>query len=219
MFEHQTRVIFRPRLKSFYDTQERKRLKGAAKLLARTFWPGYSFRRAPRGPATPEHRGVSARAGRARGTRVDREVACVARGCRVRSAHPFTQYALSALERVGIRLVASQVVVWAGGVATAVDALGVDAGGAYVCVELKCSSDARYTGACGRMRGVLSSRPDSLEQQHVVQAAVTRLLFERTYGVAAKSVVLRINDGGATVTRIPRAGDAELALRVIVGPQ
>ena len=67
----QTRVVFHKGLRCFYDTQEKKRLKGAAKLLAQTFWPTYSFRRAPKSGVPSEH-GASAKQGRARGIRVDR---------------------------------------------------------------------------------------------------------------------------------------------------
>jgi len=231
MFPVQTRVIFNPRLKCFYDTLERKRLKGAAKLLAKTFWPTYSFRRAPQTPRLAP--GVSARQGRARGSRVDREVAAVARGERLRSPHPFTLYALEALRRCALHLVGAQVVVYEGTVATAVDILATDASGTYTCIELKCSSDSRYTSACGPMRGVLSGRTDALSEQHAVQcqvlprlpnstdtdpcAQVTRLLFERTYGINANACILRINESGATVSRLPRSQDAARALGVIVG--
>jgi hypothetical protein len=189
MFAAQTRVIFNPRLKCFYDTLERKRLKGAAKLLAKTFWPTYSFRRAPPTPrhsGAPATHGVSARQGRARGSRVDREVAAVARGERLRSPHPFTLYALEALRRCALSVVGAQVVVYEGAVATAVDILATDASGMYTCIELKCSSDSRYTSACGPMRGVLSGRTDALSEQHAVQCQVqltseaTELAHSRT---------------------------------------
>lgn len=223
MLTIQTRVVFNPRLKCFYDTQERKRLKGAAKLLAKRFWPAYSFRRAPRGaapaegappppPPTERGRACTARQGRARGTLVDREVARAINGQRLRSPHPFTTYALEALRRARIRAVAAQVVVFDAGIATAVDILGADEAGTLCCVELKCSSDSRYGGACGPMRGVLAGRVDSLREQHAVQVQVTRLLFERTYGCRANAYVLRVNERGATLSSQPRAEDAARAL-------
>jgi hypothetical protein len=217
MLHLQTRIVFQPRLRCFYDTLERKRLKGAAKLLAKTFWPAYSFRRAPRTPVPSDGvRGVSARAGRARGTRVDHEVGLIVDGHALRSRHPFTAFALQALERAGIRPVASQVVVFQGRVATAVDVLGIASDGAYACIELKCSSDARYESPCGPMRGALAQRGDSLSEQHAVQCQVTRLLFEHTYGVRAHAVLLRVNDRGATVSTLPRASDAGRALSAIL---
>jgi len=210
----QTRVVFHPGMRSFYDTVECRRLKGAAKLLAKTFWPSYSFARAPKSPGS--ERGVSARQGRARGARVDREVSLAARGATLVSPHPFTRYALEALRLSEISLVSAQVVVWSGTVATAVDVLGADAAGVLCCIELKCSSDARYDGACGRMRGVLCDRGDSLREQHALQCQVTRLLFERTYARRAHAYVLRVNDRGATLSRLPRDDGASRALECIV---
>jgi hypothetical protein len=66
------------------------------------------------------------------------------------------------------------------------------------------------------MRGPLVGRGDSLAEQHAVQALVTSLLFERTYGQRARAYVLRVNESGATLTRLARASDAEQALRYIV---
>jgi len=173
MLALQTRVVFHPQMRCFYDTLEHVRLKGAAKLLAKTFWPSYSFRRAPRGAAVGGNGGgVSARQGRARGARVDREVSRIARGELVRQPHPFTSYVFEALRRCRIRAVGAQVVVYSGRVATAVDILGEDASGGLCCIELKCSSDARYESACGPMRGVLSGRSDALCEQHAVQSQV-----------------------------------------------
>jgi hypothetical protein len=162
---------------------------------------------------------------------VDREVAAAARGERLHAPHPFTLYALEALRRCALHLVGAQVVVFEGSVATAVDILATDASGIYTCIELKCSSDSRYTSACGPMRGVLSGRTDALCEQHAVQcqvrrmaetrgaaltrSQVTRLLFERTYGVRAHACVLRINDNGATVSRLSRSQDAAQALSAI----
>lgn len=220
MLQLQQRVVFHPGLRCFYDTQLRKRMKGAARLLERTFWPEYSFFRAPRssgrsGEGPPPSSGMSARGGRQRGARVDREVSRAAQGLRVRNAHPFTGFALEALRRSGISLVGSQVVVFEGSIATAIDVLGQDARGAYCCVELKCSSNSRYASSCGPMRGELCGRGDCLDEQHKVQCLVTRLLFEKTYGVQAHAYVLRVNESGATLTRLPRARDAECALRTI----
>ena len=213
----QTRVVFSERMGCFYDALERRRLKGLAKLLAKHFWPTYRFARALRTAGTPGARGLSARQGRARGTRVDREVGRVVAGERVRGPlHPLTTFALSALERCRIEPVASQVVVYDGPVATAVDILGVHPDGTYAVVELKCSSDARYESACGPMRGPLAGRGDSLAQQHEVQALATRALFERTYGVRARAYVLRVNEAGATVTPLPHvAPDVDAAVEAL----
>ena len=216
-FPVQTRVLFNERTRCFYDTSERKRLKGITKLLAGAFWPEYSFIRAPRGPPRSGGGGVTARQGRLRGSWVDREVSRVVSGERVAHPHPFTAYALEALRRSHIRAVGTQVVVYDRSVATAVDILGVDPNGTYCCVELKCSSDSRYKSACGPMRGVLSARTDALCEQHAVQCEVTRLLFERTYGVNAHAYLLRVNDGGARLTRLPRRQDTLQALQRIVG--
>lgn len=197
MFQPQTRVVFHPTMKCFWDTVARKRLKGLAKLLGATYWPSYSFRRAARTPAAPGTHGVSARQGRARGTRVDREVGRMVSGQHVSAPHRLTTFAMGTLQRAGIRPVASQVVVYWDGIATAVDILGECHDGVYAVVELKCSSDARYESPCGPMRAPMSARGDSLAQQHAVQALATRVLFEKTYGTQARAFVLRVNEGGA----------------------
>jgi hypothetical protein len=217
MFESQTRVVFHPAMRCFWDTVARKRLKGMAKLLGKSFWPTYSFRRAARTPAAPGTHGVSARQGRARGTRVDREISRIVGGERVCAPHQLTTFALSALQRAGVRPVAAQVVVYSEGVATAVDILGECRDGVYAVVELKCSSDARYESPCGPMRAPLDARCDSLAQQHAVQALATRLLFEKTYSVRARAFLLRVNEGGATLTPLAYAQDVARAMDRIVG--
>jgi hypothetical protein len=229
MFAAQTRVVFRPDLRCFYDTLQRRRLVGLASLLKRTYWPDYVFRRAyppavstllqVPAAASPSPR-VSARAGRARGSLVDAQVAaaCAAGGVASRRAHPLTLNALAALRGSGLTPCGSQVVVYDGRLATAVDVLARrDADGSLACVELKCSSNWRYDWSCGRMRGPLVARDDSLAQQHAVQADATRMLFERTYGQRARAYVLRVTEGGATLTRVERGDDVQQAvLNVLV---
>jgi len=207
-----TSVSFSPRLRCFYDADSKMRFRGAAKRLKELFWPNYSFSRAPEGESAAGGGARNASAGRSRGARVDREVTRAVNGAPVRGSHTLTGFALEALRRAGIQAVASQVVVHFGRCATAVDVVGRTANGAWVCVELKCSSERKYTSACGRMRGALSSRDDSIAQQHAVQCGVTRLLFERTYGLTALAYVLRVNTLGATLTVVPRSADLEEAL-------
>ena len=46
---------------------------------------------------------------------------------------------------------------------------------------------------------------------------MTRALFEHTYGgVRADAYVLRVNQGGATLTRLPRDADVARALSVLL---
>jgi len=208
-------VVYNERLRCFWDTEARRRMRGAARRLKEEFWPEYSFRRAPESGGGGGGGAGSARSGRARGVRVDREVARLVAGGGVREPHRLTGFAMEALRRFGIQTMASQVVVHAGGCATAVDVVGRSAGGGWACVELKCSSDRKYTSACGRMRGALACRHDSLEQQHAVQCGVTRLMFERTYGLRADAFVLRVNTLGVTLRRVPRAPELEAALEAI----
>ena len=49
-------------------------------------------------------------------------------------------------------------------------------------VELKCSSDYKYTAFTSFMKHDFSNLHDSIANQHVVQTLVTRRLFELTYG-------------------------------------
>jgi hypothetical protein len=130
-------------------------------------------------------------------------------------AHQFTAYALETLRRVGIQSVGSQIVVYAGRCATAVDILGRDRDGGFCVVELKCSSVSKYSSACGPMHGALACRGDSLAEQHAVQVGVTRLMFERTYNLRASAYVLQVNSSGTTLTFVPRALEFEAALAAI----
>ncbi len=216
-FRQQTRVVFQQNMKCFYDTVEKIRLRGLVRLLKENFWPKYSFKKAVATEPRPASRGCSARGGRARGVRVDREVQRVIDGHKLRAAHPFTRFVFSALEQLRVTAVASQVVVYdlERRLATAVDILGRMPNGTLCVIELKCSSDHKYESACGRMKTPFAKVPNSLKEQHTVQCMVTRALFERTYKVKADAFILRVHNTGATLTRVPRAPGANAALKLL----
>jgi hypothetical protein len=217
MFPVQTRVVFQQEMRCFYDTVDKKRMRGVVNLLKSAFWPKYSYRKTPKGPAEVKKHGVSARAGIARGKRVDKEVGLFISGTKVKTPHPFTCFALSALKKLNILPIASQVVVYdtSARLATAVDILGRAHDGTLCVIELKCSSDAKYSSPCGFMKGVFAERDDSLLQQHAVQCLVTHALFEKTYAARARAFVLRINAEGASMTRLPRDPNATKALAIL----
>lgn len=213
----QTRVIFHPGMRCFYDTEDKKKLKGITDKLRSTFYPSYRFANAPKGDSSG-HPGVRAGAGRSRGRLVDRQVAAAVMGAKVRNPHPFTKLAITALKKSGLVPVASQVVVYdlEAGIATAVDVVVRDVDGSLATLELKCTSDSRFKSACGKMLGALAAWDDSIENQQIMQVQMTRVLYEKTYKTRARAYILRVNAGGAYLTKVPRAADTPAAYAQLI---
>lgn len=191
-------VIFNPKMRCFWNTVDKKRLKGLTELLRTTFYPRYSYRES-RGPATPAQERVPGVQGMKRGILVDRQVAAITEGRRVRRPHPFTRSIFAALKTLKLTPQRAQVVVFHGGLATAVDLVCM--GGSTPClVELKCSVDNKYDHACGPMLAPMAGRTDSLRNQHILQSQMTHMLWESTYGPGARSLLMQVNAGGVSVT-------------------
>lgn len=186
-------------MRCFWDTVQKKKLKGITDLLRDTFYPAYSYR-AARGTPTPAQPRVPGPQGLARGILVDRQVAALTDGRPVRRPHPFTRAIFAALKTLHLKPHRAQVVVFDGRLATAVDLLCLDASRKPVLVELKCSVDRKYDHTCGYMLGAMSRRTDSLRNQHMLQSQITHILWEKTYGPGAKSLLMQVNVGGISVT-------------------
>ena len=235
MMKFQTRVVFHERMRCFYDTERKCRMKGIVELLSETFYPKYKYLKSkksvddksPTKKRKIKQKGLSVKkfpkskwAGQRRGSRVDKEIAHIINGGFVPNPHEYTERALSALQACNLRPVKAQVVVYhaEAKLASAIDIFCQDVDGAYAVVELKCSSDSKYTHSCFPMKGVMAGHCDSLLEQHALQAAVTALLFENTYGSAIKlrTYVLRVNDEGAHVTKIRQLNEYRDAFDVLI---
>lgn len=238
MMKFQTRVVFHERMRCFYDTERKCRMKGIVELLGDTFYPKYKYLKSKKSaddkspPPTTEkqkqQKGLPVKkkfpikkwAGRRRGSRVDKEIAYIINGGFIANPHEYTERALNALQACNLRPVKAQVVVYhaEAKLASAIDIFCQDVDGAYAVVELKCSSDSKYTHSCFPMKGVMGGHCDSLLEQHALQAAVTTRLFENTYGSAVKlrTYVLRVNDEGAHVTRIRQLDEYREAFDVLI---
>lgn len=191
-------VRYDPARRCFVDAASNRRLAGVTEPLRAAFFPHYDRRSAPRTTSRPGRTGGSGRGGRARGSRVDAEVAaCVNRGAA--PTHPYTRIFLSALRRAGLTPLAAQVPVGDPStcLGTAVDLVCARRGALYL-VELKCgwNEHAAYEAPQHRMACGLG---DSPRNQHALQLLVTRYLFRVTFGLAASAchaAVARVSDDG-----------------------
>lgn len=217
----QTEVVYKATLKCFYDTVNKKKLKGITKFLKKAFFPKYNYKKAklettaePKQPKRAEPPGPR---GKRRGSLVDQQLSDIVNGVLVppQKIHPFTKAAFAALAQAGLAPRTAQVVVYdrETKLATACDLVAVrTSSNEPVIVELKCSQDKKYFASCGPMRGAMARSSDSLASQHALQVQLTRHLFEKTYGVRAHAVVLRICDvGTAALKEVPRDEDATRA--------
>jgi hypothetical protein len=208
----QTRVVFSSARRCFVDVETGARFKGITAALKRVFWSDYRFAKAQTLDAvgvgnSPFMKGPTASR---RGTLVDKQVSSLIEGRPVvGKIHAFTGLAFRAMREANLRPVASQVVVFdeSRRLATAVDILCVNARAQNVIVELKCSSDFKYTAATGPMKHEFAQLSNSLANQHIVQTLVTRELFQRTYGDKdALACILKISQRGASWVHVPRGG-------------
>jgi hypothetical protein len=211
-------------------------MRGIVDLLTDTFYPKYKYLKSKRPageksvPKLKKKKGVQVGAikkfpkskwqGQRRGSRVDKEIACIVNGGMVANPHDYTARALSALRECNLHPFAAQVVVYhaEARLASAVDILCVDVDGATAIVELKCSSDSKYTHSCQPMKGVMQTHCDSLQEQHFLQAAVTTHLYRNVYGNSTKmrTYVLRVNDLGAHMTKVRQLNEYEEAFNHII---
>ena len=136
------------------------------------------------------------KAGYRRGTDVDRQLAQLANGCKLRKgtkAFHLTCVVLAALARAGLEPVLGQFGVSsvAGALGTAADLICLNASRrALVVVEVKTgyrqgrAQAAVKGGRPQQMRGVLSAASDCLCNRHMAQLAATTAMFRSTPGLA-----------------------------------
>jgi hypothetical protein len=205
VFKVQTRVVFRDTTRCFWDNLLKKRTRGITTLLRECFYPTYSFYRAKHGEATKGGPKLPGAQGMVRGKLVDEQISAIINGDTVQKKHIFTTFVFNALKKAKFAPQFSQVVVFdeTANLATAVDIVCVDENGTPVLIELKCSSDARYNQYSGNMQGAMQHKRNSLANQHVLQAQITRVLWEKTYHMFARSFVLQINSGGGAFLPVP----------------
>ena len=198
----QSAVIFHDKLKCFWNTETKTKLRGITSLLKQTFYPSFKYPKLVQASKRPRSKTYGMR----RGTTVDRQITKLAKGDTVRKLHPFTEAAWSAMIESGLRPVDGQVVVFdaEANIATAVDVLCLSDLDKPVLVELKCSSHAEKDTTTQKMRGCLQDHYSCLPNQYQLQAAITRILFEKTYGTKASSYVLHVSDFCTRLTRVPR---------------
>jgi hypothetical protein len=209
----QTRVVFSPTLKCFVDVASTTKYRGITQLLKQVFWPDYSFKKAqaPGPVGVGNSKFVKGPTSSKRGTLVDLQISELIAGKPITGKlHPFTALAFKALKAGNLQPVASQVVVYDAALrlATAVDILCENKDGKHVVVELKCSSDFKYTAYNACMKHEFQQISNSIANQHLAQTLVTRALFERTYGTAALAYILKVNQRGASWIRVPDATES-----------
>ncbi len=194
-----------------------ERLRGLTDGLRSTYWPTYRYK--GKDPGVTNGAGGGKRAGMARGTAVDAELARLTesahRGERAAKPSTYATRALAALERLGLEPCVPQVAVAAAPIGTAVDLLCADQEGKPVCVELKCGFDGYFDRGCGPMRNEMRAFLDSPRWQHMLQLACTARMFARTHGIHPRALLLRITERGAHFywldKRVARLADAALA--------
>jgi hypothetical protein len=206
----QTRVVFSPVLKCFVDASSAVKYRGITHLLKKVFWPDYNFKKAqapgPVGVGNSKY--VKGPTSCKRGTLVDMQISQIISGQPVTGKlHALTAVAFKALKAGNLTPVASQVVVYDQTLrlATAVDILCQNKEGTSVVVELKCSSDFKYSAYNACMKHEFKHISNSISNQHIAQTLVTRELFERTYGTRALAYILKVNQRGAFWIRVPEA--------------
>ena len=129
--------------------------------------------------------------------------------------HPLARAFVALTRRLGLVPVGAQVVVRDEQVdlATLVDGVFVDQRGRVVLVELKCGFEGYNDVGNGRMRAPFQKFTNAPKNQHQLQLAFTRCMFERTFPEFGRvdARIVRMTDRGAHVTRID--GDLDATTR------
>ena len=214
MFRQAT-VVFHENLKCFWHVEQKFKFRGITALLKSLFYPSFKYPKVSPVPGKKR----SGSYGMRRGTTVDRQLCKLARGETVQKMHPFATAAWSALMESGLRPVDGQVVVFddTSKLATGIDILCFEANrDEPVLIEVKCSSVAATDTTTQRMRGCLSDWYSCLQNQYVLQAAMTRILFERTFQCRASAYVLHVGDTCTRLTRVPRLAVFDQAYNELV---
>lgn len=218
-FHLQQVVEFRPSTQCFFNNETRKRVKGITSLLKDVFYSNYNFFRATQGVKSEVTASkIKGPQGILRGKIVDEQVAETIAGKPPKKPHVFTNFVFAALRKANFTPRLSQVVVYDQNcnLATAIDILCTDGENKPVLIELKCSSDSRYNQYSGPMKGAMAHVNNSLANQHILQAQVTRILWQKTYGVPTRSFILQINAGGANFIAVPEDERINLAYQELV---
>lgn len=188
-------------------------------MIRELYYPEYAFT----GSANPPS-GKRADNGMSRGRRVDAEVQGWIRerlrqptalrnptSVRSRTPHVFCRAFIALMERLRLRPIGAQVVVRCDrcDLATLVDAVFVDARERVVLVELKCGFEGYVDRSNGKMRGVFGELSNAPKNQHQIQLAFTRCMFERTFPEFGRvdALVVRMTETGAHVRSVDAAVD------------
>lgn len=120
--------------------------------------------------------------------------------------HPFSRGFIALTKRLRLRPIGAQVVVRCErcNIATMVDGVFLNARGRVVLVELKCGFEGYVDRSTGNMRGVFASFSDAPKNQHQIQLAFTRCMFERTFPElgTVDGIVVRMTETGAHVRSV-----------------
>lgn len=189
--------------------------RGLTNVIRQLYFPEYSFT----GRATPAS-GKRTDNGMSRGRRVDNDVQKWIRKSlqhtsmtlknptarRLRPPHAFCRAFIVLMERLRLRPIGTQVVVRCEqcDLATLVDAVFVDAQQRVVLVELKCGFEGYIDRSNGKMRGDFGELSNAPKNQHQIQLAFTRCMFERTFPELGKvdALLVRMTESGAHVSSV-----------------
>jgi hypothetical protein len=115
------------------------------------------------------------------------------------------------MRRIELRPIGAQVVVRCEqcDLATLVDGVFLNAEGRVVLVELKCGFEGYVDRSTGAMRGPFCALSNAPVNQHQIQIAFTRCMFERTFPEFGKvdAIVVRMTETGAHVKAVEKKVD------------
>jgi hypothetical protein len=131
--------------------------------------------------------------------------------------HVFSRAFITLMHKLKLRPIGAQVVCRCAicDIATLIDAVFIDKNNCVVLVELKCGFEGYIDEFTGNMQGVFKSLTNAPKNQHQIQVAFSRCMFERTFPElgAIDALVVRMTTSGAHVSRVTLEVD-KIARRV-----
>jgi hypothetical protein len=131
--------------------------------------------------------------------------------------HVFSRAFIALTHKLRLRPIGAQVVCRCAlcDVATLIDAVFIDKNDRVVLVELKCGFEGYIDEYTGNMQGVFRSLTNAPKNQHQIQVAFSRCMFERTFPELGPvdAIVVRMTTSGAHVSRVTSDVD-KIARRV-----